>query len=212
MPDDPTPPTPPENPTDPTPPADPPSSPPELGDAGRQAIEQERKARRDAERKARELEAQLEQARQESLSESEKALEAARREGREAGLRRVVEAELKAAAAGKMANPALAARLLEVDEFVPKDGGEVDGERIAAAIEALLEAEPYLRVSVPGSGEPPAPPPPAGKPAGTAPAGARSSSSTPGTFSRSQLRDPKFYEANREAILKAAAEGRITND
>ena len=31
-------------------------------------------------------------------------------------------------------------------------------------------------------------------------------------FTRSQLRDHKFYQANRDAILKAAAEGRIIED
>ncbi len=32
---------------------------------------------------------------------------------------------------------------------------------------------------------------------------------TPTAFTRAQLRDAKFFQANREAILKAAAEGRI---
>jgi hypothetical protein len=198
----------------PAPPAEPSPAPTgELGDAGKAALESERKARREAERAAREAQAELEKVRIASLSDHEKEVAAARREGERAGLRRIVEAELRAAAAGKMANPHLAARLLDVEELIPKDGDEVDGERVAEAIERLLEAEPYLRVSVPGATSPATEPAPAGRPAGTAPAGARTTgSSTAGTFSRSQLRDRTFFEANREAILKATAEGRITND
>ena len=178
------------------------------------ALESERKLRRDADKRARDLEAELATLRTASLSDQEKAVEAARNEGRNEGLRRVVEAEVRAAAAGKLANPALAAKLLDVDSFIPTDGGEVSAERIGAALEELLAANPYLRIETPGStppasstGAPPA------APAGTAPGGARGGpNSVAGSFSRSQLRDPVFYAANKDAILKAAQEGRITQD
>jgi hypothetical protein len=193
-----------------TPPATPDASPPngELGDAGKAALEAERKARRDAERTAREATAELDRIRQANLTDQEKAVDAARREGESVGARRILEAEIRAAAAGKLANPALAARLLDLDELMPTDGADVDGERIAKAIEDLVIAEPYLAATP--AGFTPAPTPPA-PPAGTAPGGARGTGS-PASFSRSQLRDPEFYAANKDAILKAAAEGRITND
>jgi len=177
------------------------------------ALESERKLRRDADKRARDLEAELATLRTASLSDQEKAVEAARNEGRNEGLRRVVEAEVRAAAAGKLANPALAAKLLDVDSFIPTDGGEVSAERIGAALEELLAANPYLRIETPGSTPPaPAGAPPAA-PAGTAPGGARGGpNSVAGSFSRSQLRDPVFYAANKDAILKAAQEGRITQD
>ena len=87
---------------------------------------------------------------------------------------------------------------------MPKEGEEVDGERIAAAIAKLVADEPYLAAA---AGTPPATPPTA-PPIGTAPGGARGNGN-PGTFTREQLRDPAFYQANKDAILKAAAEGRI---
>ena len=214
MPDDPT--TPPTNdPTTPPPatppaPADPPAS-GELGDAGKAALEAERRARRDAEKAAREAAAELETLRNASKTDNEKAIDQARRDGELVGTRRLVEAEIRAAAAGKMANPAIAARLLDVDGLMPKDGGEVDGERIAEAITELLAREPYLAVT-PGApaGEPT--PPPKAPPAGSAPGGARGTAPGIGTFTRSQLRDPAFFQANKAEILKAAADGRITDD
>ena len=193
----------------------PPPAPEELGDAGKKAIEEERRARRDAEKAARDAHAELEKLRAASLSDQERAVADARREGERVGLRRIVEAELKAAAAGKLANPALAAKLLDVDGFIPKDGDDVDGERIAEAVAKLLETDPYLAApTAPAPSTAPAEPSaPAGRPNGTAPGGARGQgTASPVTFSRSQLRDPRFYADNKDAILAAAREGRITND
>jgi len=176
-----------------------------LGDAGKVALESERRARRDAENAVRKATAELETLRTANLSDTEKAVAAARKEGERSGLRRLVEAEARAQAAGKLANPQLASRLLDLDQFMPAEGEDVDGERIAEAIEQLVTAEPYLRVSA--STPPAAPPVPT--PTGTAPAGARGAGA-PVSFTRSQLRDHQFYEANKEAILLAASEGRIT--
>lgn len=202
--------------TAPAAPATPEAPPPtgELGEAGKAALEAERVARRNAERLARESTAELEKLRTAAMTDQEKAVAEARREGKAEGTRLILEAEIRAAAAGKLANPALAARLLNVDELMPKDGGEVDAERIGKAIEELIAKEPYLAVQAatgtpPAPGTPPTtPPPPA---AGTVAGGARGQGN-PGTFKRSELRDPAFYAAHKDEILKAAQEGRITND
>lgn len=175
---------------------------PDLGDAGKRAIEQERKARRDAEQKLRKLESELSEFRQSQMTEQEKAIAAARAEGaREASTkaaRRLVEAEIRAAAAGRLADPADAIRLLDVDSFVPDGDGDIDAAAIAAAVANLAETKPYLAAQAPKPNP------------GVVPAGARATG--PATFTRSQIRDPEFYAANEKEILKAAREGRITND
>lgn len=181
-----------------------------LGEGGQRALERERTARRDAERAARDAQAELDRIRQESLTDQEKAVQTARREGERAGLRRVLEATVEAKAAGRMANPVLAARLLNLDEMLPAEGTDVDGDRVATAIDELLTKYPELATPAPAApAAPTAPAPPA---VGTAPGGPRSVTGSEGTFTRSQLRDPAFFEANRTAIMAAAAAGRITND
>lgn len=197
--------------TNPAPPATPPETTPptgELGEAGKAALENERRARRDAEKLARDSAAELEKYRTAQMTDQEKAVAEARRDGELTGTRRILEAEIRAAAAGKLANPQLAARLLNIEELMPKAGEEVDGERIAAAINKLVADEPYLASTA--AGTTPATPPPGTPPPGTVPGGARGNGN-PGTFTREQLRDPAFYQANKDAILKAAAEGRITD-
>ena len=87
-----------------------------------------------------------------SKSEHEKALEKARKEageaaGKEATAKanaRIVRAEVKAAAGGKLADPNDAVRLLDLDEFGVDDDGEVDAKAIEAAIAKLVKDKPYL--------------------------------------------------------------------
>src|SRR5690606_12693513 len=57
---------------------------------------------------------------------------------------RVVRAEVLAAAAGKLADPQDAVRLLDLDEFEINEDGEVDRAAIAAAVDGLVAAKPYL--------------------------------------------------------------------
>lgn len=150
-----------------------------LGDAGKKALVQEREARKAAEREAKEaarkadraeeLEAELEQLREQQMSEQEKAIEKARKEAADEARndvlssvhRKLFTAEVRAAAASKVADPDLlsdpdvAMRLLEFDE-VPVDAqGDVDTEAISAALDGLVERKPYLAVGdrqqVPGA-------------------------------------------------------------
>jgi hypothetical protein len=76
--------------------------------------------------------------------------------------------------------------------------GEPTG--VQDAITALLETKPYLKAQPT-------------KPGGDIGAGRRGTQQTgEGTFTRSQLRDTKFFAANRAAIEKAMAEGKIVED
>lgn len=81
-------------------------------------------------------------------SEQEKAVAAARTEATtEAATRykaRIVTSEIKAAAGGKLADPADAVRLLDLTTFELDDNDELDAAQVLAAIDGLLKAKPYL--------------------------------------------------------------------
>lgn len=87
-----------------------------------------------------------------SKSEQEKAVTAAKAEADKAARaevteryqRRIVTAEVKAAAGGKLADPADAVRLLDLAQFDLDENDEVDGKAVAKAIDDLLKAKPYL--------------------------------------------------------------------
>lgn len=57
---------------------------------------------------------------------------------------RIIRAEVKAAAAGKLADPADAYKFLDLDQFEVDDDGNVDSEEVADAIEELVKSKPYL--------------------------------------------------------------------
>jgi type IV secretory pathway VirB10-like protein len=144
MPDDPTPPV---DPPQDTPPPTPPADPPELGDAGRRALDAERTARAAAERDLKAAQAALEKVRRDSMSESERAIATAREEAKAEVLAsvtaRLVGAEVRAVAAGKLADPSDAMRYLDASTLVDVQG-EPDANAIASAIDALVKDRPYL--------------------------------------------------------------------
>lgn len=119
----------------------------------------ERRARVAAERESAKL-------RDEHATDADRAIAAARDEGRREALgqvaARMVDAEVRAAAAGRLADPADAVRLLEVASFVDDDTGEIDGAAVAAAIDDLIEQKPYLKVPASTNGSHPTPPAPQG--------------------------------------------------
>jgi len=132
-----------------------------LGEAGEKALaiwkERAKKAEADAKRAA-ELEAELTKLREEQMTDHEKAIAQARREAAEQARaealatvnERLFRSELKAATAGKLADPDLladpdvAVKLLGFDEIPVTDSGDIDSEAISAAVASLLEAKPYL--------------------------------------------------------------------
>lgn len=131
----------------------------ELGEGGKKALEAERalrasadKERKAAEKRAKELETELQKFRDADKSELERAVEQARREAADTVTsemtakfnRRLLEAEVRSTAAGKLSDPADAVRLLDLDEFAVGDDGVIDATPITKAIEKLLKDKPYL--------------------------------------------------------------------
>lgn len=110
------------------------------------------------------LQEELDKLKQQSMSDAEKAIEQARKEAAEQTRsdvakeydRRVITAEVKAVAAGKLSDPADAVRFLDLDEFKVDKDGEVDTKAIGKAVDQLLKDKPYLASGAPkrnGSGD-----------------------------------------------------------
>lgn len=119
-----------------------------LGDAGKAALAAERGARKAAEKAARDAKTELDTLKKSSLTDAEQAVAQARAEVRQEVLAeanaRLLKSEIRAAAAGKLADPGDAAVLLgDLDRFVDKNG-EPDPKVIASAIDALIKTKPYL--------------------------------------------------------------------
>jgi hypothetical protein len=114
-----------------------------LGPAGEKALAAEKEKRKEAARKLRETQAELERLR----NGDDKAAEAAREAEKAAIAKanaRILRSEVKAAAAGKLADPTDALRLLDLDAFEVGEDGEIDEAEIADAIRDLLKKKPYL--------------------------------------------------------------------
>jgi hypothetical protein len=96
-------------------------------------------------RQLREQAAELERLQEENASADEKALKAARKEGASAERtrlgQRLAAAELKAAAAGKVAGFEALVEDLNLSKFVGEDG-EPDAEAITATVERLIALAP----------------------------------------------------------------------
>lgn len=123
-------------------PADPPKAPddPRVTEANKEAAKYRTRLR--------EAEKALETAKTQGATELETAVATAKAEARLEALteanERIVEAEVLAAAARKLADPADAARLLDLSQFQVDDKGSVDRKAISEAVEALLKDKPYL--------------------------------------------------------------------
>lgn len=124
----------------------------DLGDKGKKALDAMKAKMRAAQKEAKTAKAEAAQLKAEKESAGkpadEQALDRARSEATTTALaaanKRIIRSEVKAAAAGKLANPALAVRLLDLDDFEVDDDGNVDEDEIAEAIEDLLKENPYL--------------------------------------------------------------------
>lgn len=114
----------------------------DLGDKGKQALDR-MKAKLKVEKDRRvAAEAKVAQA-----GDADDAA-TARREAETAALAkantRIVRAEVKAAAAGKLADPVDALNFIDLAQFEVDDDGDVDQEEIAEAVAELLRKKPYL--------------------------------------------------------------------
>lgn len=150
-------------------------------------------------RRLNELEAKDKAAEEAKLSESEKTAKRLAELERDLAERdrqiqeqTVRTAAVTAAAKLGFANPDVAFRLLDFAAIEFDEAGHP--RNVDALLGSLAKAEPYLvRQAAVGSAD-------------TGLGGGRQS---PRSFTRDQLRDPKFYAENREAIQQAANEGRI---
>jgi len=158
----------------------------------KKALAAERKAHRDAVKRAKAAELAVAD---KDKPADEQALDAARREAREEVLKkaneRVVRSELKAAAAGKVKNPALALKLIDMSEIDVSDDGEVDADAVSDAITTLLDEYPELAVD-------------AAKFGGSADQGSKGRQSAPSQLTREQIKDMTPAQ-----IMEARAAGRL---
>jgi hypothetical protein len=121
----------------------------QLGDAGKQALDRMKSERNDARRENRRLKAELEAAKNPppadgGTPDAEAIKAEARREAIAEANQRVVRAELKAAATGKLADPGDALTFLDLTQFEVDADGNVDAEELTDAISELLKKKPYL--------------------------------------------------------------------
>lgn len=119
-----------------------------LGPAGQKALAAEKEKRKKAAQDLREARAELERLRNGDDKAAQAAAEAEKAAITKANTK-ILRAEVKAAAAGKLANPALAVKLLDLSKFEVDDNGDVDAAELADAIDELLRDEPYLAADKP---------------------------------------------------------------
>lgn len=126
-----------------------------LGPAGQKALAAEKTRRREqsakrraAEERTAELEAELARLRTGDGDKDGIDVEAIRREAeqsaRASANARVLRSEVKAAAAGRLADPGDALRFLDLDAIEVGPDGEIDEDEVADAIGDLLTRKPYL--------------------------------------------------------------------
>jgi hypothetical protein len=128
--------------------ADPPGA-EHLGDPGKKALDEMKAKWKAAEATAREREQELAALRAQAEgkeAEHKAALEAqrVRDEALAAANERILKAEVRAAATGKLADPADALQFLDLSTLEVSPDGEVDSAAVAAAIETLIKSKPYL--------------------------------------------------------------------
>ena len=170
-----------------------------LGEGGKQALQQEREARKTAEKALAAATKRLTDLETAGKSEQEQAIIKAKAEGATEALTRaqamVRRASVREAlVAAGCTDPAIAARADEFGELAVDEDGNVGG--LVKAVGDFKGAHPTLFL--------------ARRPTGSADAGSSGAGAPQTSFTRAQLRDPAFYQANKAAILEAQKTGRIT--
>lgn len=154
------------------------------------ALQKERAARKAAEKSARDLQRQIDD---HGKSADEKAIDDARREAAAEATAKANErlkaADFRAAAAKRVKDPRIAARLVDLSDVEVDDDGNVDAAGITAALDALLEEYPDLAPS---------------RFEGTADQGGVGKKSAPSQLTRDDLKN-----MTPQAIIKAEKEGRL---
>lgn len=114
----------------------------DLGDKGKRALASMKGKWKSERDKRKELEDQL--AQQGSADEAETVRRKAEQTALAKANARILRAEVKAAAAGRLADPADAYKFLDLDQFEVDDDGNVDSDEVADAIDDLIKSKPYL--------------------------------------------------------------------
>ncbi|MDX3044100.1 hypothetical protein PV383_44110 [Streptomyces caniscabiei] len=116
-----------------------------LGEAGKKALETERTARKEAERKLGELETEVSRLRRANAANKGTDVEAIKAEIRSEFAEGLVEAQLEAAATGRLAKPEDAVLFVGRDTIAElAKGGRPDKAAISKAIDDVLAERPYL--------------------------------------------------------------------
>jgi len=168
-----------------------------LGDPGKKALDTMKARLKEEKARRRELERRLaERESQDSGDADPKDADAIRAQAEREALKkanaRIIRSEIKAAAAGKLADPTDAMVYLDPNDFEVDANGEVDAEEIREAIEDLITRKPYLaataRPRFQGAGD----------------GGAARKASGPSQLTREDLKSMSPAE-----IVKAKREGRL---
>jgi hypothetical protein len=169
-----------------------------LGDAGKKALDSMKSKWREERDKRRDLEsriASLEAPKPSGDTDTPDPDSIRREAAREATLKanaRILRSEIKAAAAGKFADPADALAFIDAAQFEVDENGDVDAGEISDAIEELLTRKPHLAATARPRFQ------------GTADGGAAGRSTGPKQLTRAELKG-----MSPEAINKAKREGRL---
>ncbi|GAA3854214.1 hypothetical protein GCM10023084_05510 [Streptomyces lacrimifluminis] len=162
----------------------------DLGDKGKRALASMKGKWKSERDKRKELEDQL--AQQGSADEAETVRRKAEQDALAKANARILRAEVKAAAAGKLADPADAFKFLDLDQFEVDDDGNVDSDEVADAIDELIKSKPYLAAAT------------AKRFQGTGDGGAARKASRPKQLSKQDLKT-----MTPEAIDQARIDGRL---
>ncbi len=170
-----------------------------LGDAGKKALDAMKAKRNEYRDKLRAAEAELETLRNGAGKKDEPSAEDIRRQAEKAASdkanARIVRSEIRALAAGKLADPKDALVFIDPSKFEVDENGDVDSEEIAEAIGDLLKARPYLAAAT------------AKRFQGTGDGGAaRKASGKP-----TQVTEAELKTMTPEQIVKAQSEGRLAD-
>lgn len=114
----------------------------ELGDAGKQALARMKEKVKAANARARAAEARAAEAG--DKDETDRVRREAETAATAKANARILKAEIRAAAAGKLADPTDALAFLSTNDFEVDDDGDVDADEIAAAIDDLVRRKPHL--------------------------------------------------------------------
>lgn len=113
-----------------------------LGEKGQRALARMKDKLKTERKRRREAEGRL------SAKDDGDAADKTRREAEQAATAkansRILRSEVRAAAAGKLADPKDALRFLDLDNFEVDEDGEVDADELQDAIDDLLKNKPYL--------------------------------------------------------------------